>query len=971
MNVENISITVQEKGADTAAKHLSSLADALSKLESAASSMSSLQNLVALDRALIALTMNKNPASTVSSLANGIKTLSDALNKFDVSKLSLIGQIRGAMASFEGFSGSTTGIANGIKTLADTLKNITDDDIERIRKIADAMSGMNGFHGSTSGIAKGIESLSVTLASITDDDIEKLNKIADALSRISTNAGGLSSGASQIGSALQSTASSGHSVGSALKSISSHGHKASSSLRSLGDSAKHSTGMLGKLWASIKRIAFYRLLRTLIKNITKDFQEGLKNAYTFSKGIAGSLAQAMDGLSAQYSQMKNQMGAAFGELLQTIMPIIEAIVGAITRLMAALSALFAALGGRAKYLSAGKSEAEDWDKATGSAKEYKNTILGFDEINRLNDENGGGGGGGGADPGVWQLSDLPDWAQKIKDAIDNGDWYEAGKALAEHLNEIIENWDAYAAGKALGEKINHVIEFAFGFLKNFDFGNLGKKIAEFFNGIFDTVNWDMLGRTLVRAFTGILDFLIGFIENIDTGSIARAISNFIKGALEEATEWLGEHDWAQFGETVTDKIKDYFDNIDASGIAIDLSGFLTKLFLSIKNFFDGGDWSGVGESISSKIHEFIKNVNWKRITETLSGALISAFNAASSFVKGVNWKQLGQDVYDALSRAIEGIDFEGIAKSFFDLLGAAIAGALNFLWPFIKQIGIDIYNFFMRFINIDSEDNWLEIGAKILGGILQGIAMALANIFLWLMDNVVHPLIKGFLDVFGIHSPSKVMQDEVGIFVGQGLLEGIAAPFVAIYTWLKENVVDPIVNNFKKLFGIGDGESSTFKEFGKNIIDGLLSGLKEAWRKITEWFSEAWSGLKEWWEGLKLKAPKMDTPDYGNITLTTAGFASGGMPEMGSLFVAGEAGAEIVSNLGNGRTGVTNVEQMEAAVANGNANVVNAVYAMANLVVKAINEIDPDITLDGESLADKMYSYNQSAQRRHGAAMVT
>jgi hypothetical protein len=75
--------------------------------------------------------------------------------------------------------------------------------------------------------------------------------------------------------------------------------------------------------------------------------------------------------------------------------------------------------------------------------------------------------------------------------------------------------------------------------------------------------------------------------------------------------------------------------------------------------------------------------------------------------------------------------------------------------------------------------------------------------------------------------------------------------------------------------------------------------------------------------------------------------------------------------MGNGRTGVTNVEQMEAAVANGNTNVVNAVYAMANMIVKAVNEIDPDITLDGQSLADKMYHYNKQAANRYGAAMVT
>ena len=99
--------------------------------------------------------------------------------------------------------------------------------------------------------------------------------------------------------------------------------------------------------------------------------------------------------------------------------------------------------------------------------------------------------------------------------------------------------------------------------------------------------------------------------------------------------------------------------------------------------------------------------------------------------------------------------------------------------------------------------------------------------------------------------------------------------------------------------------------------------------------------------------------------------ADGGLyPNTGTLIWAGEAGPEIVANVGSS-TGVMNVRQMEDAVANGNINVVNAVYAMANMIVKAVESIDTDVTLDGESLADKMYRYNQNAANRYGAAMVT
>ena len=201
---------------------------------------------------------------------------------------------------------------------------------------------------------------------------------------VKTNAGSAASQLRSLSSALSSVRSAGRNVasGGTHKSISNIGH-----------AAKTATHHTNKLLSSIKRIAMYRLLRTIIKNITQAFSEGLKNIYTFSKALGGELAEALDRVASASGQMKNQMGAALGELLMTIEPVIIAIISLVTQLMDALSALFAALGGRLTY-SVADETADGWDKATGSLKKYKNTLLGFDEINRLNDETGGGGGGG-------------------------------------------------------------------------------------------------------------------------------------------------------------------------------------------------------------------------------------------------------------------------------------------------------------------------------------------------------------------------------------------------------------------------------------------------------------------------------------------------------------------------------------------------------------------------------------------------
>ena len=90
-------------------------------------------------------------------------------------------------------------------------------------------------------------------------------------------------------------------------------------------------------------------------------------------------------------------------------------------------------------------------------------------------------------------------------------------------------------------------------------------------------------------------------------------------------------------------------------------------------------------------------------------------------------------------------------------------------------------------------------------------------------------------------------------------------------------------------------------------------------------------------------------------------FAGGGVPDTGTLFYAGEAGAEVVANMGHS-TGVMNISQMQEAVASGNVEVVNAVYAMANAVVNAVNGKNFDVYMDSQKVGHSVtqYQYNQA-----------
>lgn len=65
------------------------------------------------------------------------------------------------------------------------------------------------------------------------------------------------------------------------------------------------------------------------------------------------------------------------------------------------------------------------------------------------------------------------------------------------------------------------------------------------------------------------------------------------------------------------------------------------------------------------------------------------------------------------------------------------------------------------------------------------------------------------------------------------------------------------------------------------------------------------SAIAVFWSNAKKEASS--TLDFSGA------FADGGIPRTGSLFIAGESGAEFVTNMGNNQTGVTNIQQFKMA----------------------------------------------------------
>ena len=240
----------------------------------------------------------------------------------------------------------------------------------------------------------------------------------------------------------------------------------------------------------------------------------------------------------------------------------------------------------------------------------------------------------------------------------------------------------------------------------------------------------------------------------------------------------------------------------------------------------------------------------------------------------------------------------------------------------------------------------------------------------WVNDKIVTPVKNAWNAVKeAVFTPIAQKWEEVKRGAADAW-EGIKKPFLKAKDWFS----DVFGEAWRKVAGIFSGDSDVIREIRdglsdafKRIVNRLISGvnsvisrpfnaLNNILRKIRDVTIFGWTPFSE----------IIGTISAPQIPLLAQG---GVVPNTGSLFYAGEAGAEVVANMGHS-TGVMNISQMQEAVASGNIEVVNAVYAMANAVVNAVNGKNFDVYMDSQKVGHSVTQYQIAQSRRLGTNVI-
>lgn len=157
-----------------------------------------------------------------------------------------------------------------------------------------------------------------------------------------------------------------------------------SPVTAVGKAFTTAAGKAADFFKSIKRIAMYRAIRTMIKAITDGFSEGRKNLYYYSQAVGTDFAVSMDNAATAALYLKNSIGAATAPLTNALVPALEMVIDKVVDVINVFNEMTAVLTHAPTWTKAVKYPTT-WqdaaDDATESAKKLKSTMLGFDELN--------------------------------------------------------------------------------------------------------------------------------------------------------------------------------------------------------------------------------------------------------------------------------------------------------------------------------------------------------------------------------------------------------------------------------------------------------------------------------------------------------------------------------------------------------------------------------------------------------------
>lgn len=123
------------------------------------------------------------------------------------------------------------------------------------------------------------------------------------------------------------------------------------------------------------------------------------------------------------------------------------------------------------------------------------------------------------------------------------------------------------------------------------------------------------------------------------------------------------------------------------------------------------------------------------------------------------------------------------------------------------------------------EDKWKEIAGNAVEGLINGLKDGVKGVVGAAVD-LGKGILNGIKEFLGIHSPSTVMQNEIGANIVMGIVKGIKDKLNKAVEAAKE-VGSKILSKIKSVLKIHSPSRVMEDEVGKNVVAGVAKGIKK------------------------------------------------------------------------------------------------------------------------------------------------
>ena len=417
----------------------------------------------------------------------------------------------------------------------------------------------------------------------------------------------------------------------------------------------------------------------------------------------------------------------------------------------------------------------------------------------------------------------------MRRAITTFDWASLGKGVSDAINGI--DWVGILSDLAgsISDIVKGALDGLIGIAENLDWGKLGRDLWNGLIGIITNIDWGgiiskafrLLGNAIGGLTTLIAEFCMelwaslkaGF-ENIfktyfepylnDMGKLT--IEGFFKGIgdmFKDIGNWIVTNIWNPF---ITG-FKNAFGIHSPSTKMAEMGGYIIQgLCNGIKNAWSSitGFFSNALNSIKTTLSNAWQSVKttattaWSGIKNTLSTAWNGIKTTASNTWNGLKttistgWNSIKTGATTAWTNIKSSLSttwnsIKSTASTMWNSLKTTISNSWNSVkstatttWNGIKSSLSNTWNSikstasttFDNIKNTIKNKGWSGIGSNICDGIKSGITSGWTA-----LKNKVSEVASSLLDkakaALGIHSPSRLFRDVVGLNIGYGIGEGI------------------------------------------------------------------------------------------------------------------------------------------------------------------------------------------------------